>query len=652
MREIKKLTGSQVKKRLNTKYFGWVDLDDEISIMEVSPRSLLNRSRFDVVAKYIYAKLREMGVDTNWGKEIYTEHIRVWNNFYEPDESKSGLPAFLDLFDKLLDSIKNKGFDNTQSILPLGVENTISDGAHRLAACLLYDKDVSVAKIDNRISNYDFRHFHEKGLQSKYCDAIALEYCMLKPNTYIVLVYPSALGKDGEIEKILHEHGTIYYEKKVSIQGDGQLELIKQIYLGESWIGNWNNGFAGAKQMANLCFKGDGLLRVYVFETDSLEQALQTKQEIRNLFNIGKHSVHINNTQEETIRIAQILFNDNSIHFLNNIKVNEHHQQFRILFDQFKEMVNKQQVNKEAICICSSSVLGAYGMRTPNDFDYMIHGTPLTLENYKVKCSNSNLQFYAHTLGDIVFNPQCHFYYEGFKFASLKVVKEAKKILGTAKDAADILLIDSALVQETPNYVALTFDDGPSEKYTDQMIEIFEKYHVPATFFCVGEQVKAHPHVIRKLQEKGHEICNHTWNHQHIVYLTDDELRQQIDSTNTVIKEIIGKIPTLFRPPWGGVNKEKLDVIHESGMINVLWNSDAWDWDIDDPTPMHERLLPKILEKGNSIVLLHDGDKYGCGPRDKVIESLPIIIKELLARGYQFLTVSEFYKTAFQKELW
>ncbi|WP_454871135.1 polysaccharide deacetylase family protein [Priestia megaterium] len=87
-----------------------------------------------------------------------------------------------------------------------------------------------------------------------------------------------------------------------------------------------------------------------------------------------------------------------------------------------------------------------------------------------------------------------------------------------------------------PKYVALTFDDGPSA-YTAYILDILKRYNIPATFFVVGSEVKKFPNLIRRIDTEKHVIGNHTWNHPDITTLSQNELWEEINSTNIQIKE-------------------------------------------------------------------------------------------------------------------
>ena len=218
---------------------------------KTNPLNLVCPRRFDLMAKYIYAKHRELNVKSMCGTKIYANHLRVWNGFHEKYPPKNSLEDFLNSFDELLDSVKN-ATEGRDIYVNLDKTETLCNGAHRTVACLLYNRipfcnqyDVDGLKI-----TADF--FRKHRLEEKYLDAMALEYCKLKNNTYVMTVFPSAVGKDNEINKILNKFGRIVYKKKVYIKDNGLINFVKIAYEGEHWLGTQH--FSGASSKAKHCF--------------------------------------------------------------------------------------------------------------------------------------------------------------------------------------------------------------------------------------------------------------------------------------------------------------------------------------------------------------------------------------------------------------
>jgi peptidoglycan/xylan/chitin deacetylase (PgdA/CDA1 family) len=190
--------------------------------------------------------------------------------------------------------------------------------------------------------------------------------------------------------------------------------------------------------------------------------------------------------------------------------------------------------------------------------------------------------------------------------------------------------------------VALTFDDGPNEPYTSEILDILHRYDVKATFFMVGKNVAAYPDTARKIVAEGHAIGNHSWDHPNLIFKTNGQTRQEIMKTEYVIKQITGVAPELFRPPYGGEDIFTLAQIHKLGFVTVKWSMSFEDWKMPGVNKILERTS---LVKNGSIILLHDGNRQIQGAdRSQTVAALPEIILRLKKEGYTFVTVPQLLK--------
>lgn len=183
--------------------------------------------------------------------------------------------------------------------------------------------------------------------------------------------------------------------------------------------------------------------------------------------------------------------------------------------------------------------------------------------------------------------------------------------------------------------IALTFDDGPSIQNTEEILRILKEYQIRATFFVIGENAAAEPDRIRMIYEAGHEIGNHTYTHAYITKLEKAALREEIQKTEDVLKQITGEKPCIFRPPGGYYDEESLALLEEMGYRSILWSLDTRDWSM----PKSDTIASKIEENavGGDIILFHDlNDKRLPTP-----EALKRILPYLKENGYEFVTISE-----------
>ena len=409
-------------------------------------KQLFTAKRFDLPMKYIYANFRERNVNSDFGLRLYKEHLRVWNGFKERNQPKKNtFEKFKTTFDTILDSVKSDGFDGNKSKIVIDSDNNLLNGAHRTVSCALYNKEAKFrigTSTDGQV-NCDYKMFQTKKLDSKFLDAAALQLCRMNKNSFVVCLFPAAKGKDAAVEKILTEYGEIAYKKYVYLNSTGAHNLMRQAYLDTLDLKKW------ISEKVRRCFTNDDLLRVYLVQIDNQELAKQCKRQIRDIYKLGqslkrKNSVHINDTHEEALILARALFNDNSIHFMNNSsrRASRDYTKFRKQINYFKKWISKKQLDIEDYCISSSSVLSAYGLREGNDLDYLHNSEEITGHKMIQSHNNYGKSIYHTHIHDIIYNPENHFYFNNIKFASLDVVKKLKQKRMEKKDVNDVKLID------------------------------------------------------------------------------------------------------------------------------------------------------------------------------------------------------------------
>lgn len=158
--------------------------------------------------------------------------------------------------------------------------------------------------------------------------------------------------------------------------------------------------------------------------------------------------------------------------------------------------------------------------------------------------------------------------------------------------------------------IALTFDDGPSSRNTEPLLEVLAEYNVQATFFLIGNHVRRHPRLARLVASAGHAIGNHTDMHPDLARKSDTRIHAELLRTQQILQDTVGITPRIFRPPYGSRRPAVLRIARSLGLVPVLWNITAQDW---KPIPA-ERILHTIdlgieanRKRGRtSNLLLHD----------------------------------------------
>jgi len=191
--------------------------------------------------------------------------------------------------------------------------------------------------------------------------------------------------------------------------------------------------------------------------------------------------------------------------------------------------------------------------------------------------------------------------------------------------------------------IALTFDDGPDSNTTPRIMDILNEFGIKATFFIVGENAIKYPSIVKSLYDNGHQVANHSWSHKRPLNMDAEELLNEINKTNEVLNDILnltGYYSHVFRPPYGLLTREQVDVLKKQGHIAVCWSIDSMDW----YTSSAEEIEKCVIESAHSgaIVLLHSAG--GKDQRNSTIEALPGIITKLSKQGYEFVTIEELLK--------
>lgn len=187
----------------------------------------------------------------------------------------------------------------------------------------------------------------------------------------------------------------------------------------------------------------------------------------------------------------------------------------------------------------------------------------------------------------------------------------------------------AAAAKEQPGKVALTFDDGPSKRYTPQLLDGLAERRVKATFFITGKNAAANPEIVKRIAKEGHLIGNHTYSHLQLSRTNREVFKQELVKTCSIIKEITGEDVLYVRPPYGSWDKT---LEKELNLFPVLWTIDPLDWCTDNAANVVQKVVSKTTE--NSVILLHD--EYA----SSVTAALQIV-DELQKQGYEFVTVEE-----------
>jgi len=192
------------------------------------------------------------------------------------------------------------------------------------------------------------------------------------------------------------------------------------------------------------------------------------------------------------------------------------------------------------------------------------------------------------------------------------------------------------------NCLTITFDDGPHPEYTPDILDILKEKEVKATFFLIGQNAEKYPEIVKRILNEGHSIGNHTYSHRSLIPLSQKNTEHEILKGESVIQEITGEKPTLFRPPRGIYSDYARELLKENRYTIVLWDVSSQDW----RELRYNNIITNILKsvQNGSILLFHDsGDLFSSSGGDRIntVKALPLIIDQLHALGYELITIHE-----------
>ena len=193
-----------------------------------------------------------------------------------------------------------------------------------------------------------------------------------------------------------------------------------------------------------------------------------------------------------------------------------------------------------------------------------------------------------------------------------------------------VLLCVPVRAKPEPKYVALTFDDGPSGRFTRQLLDGLEQRGVKATFLLCGYRVKEDPVTTRRIFESGHEIGLHGYSHKSMGNMSKKDIAEELRQTLDLLPE--GCEPVFFRAPGGQVTAAVKAAAKETGLSILNWSVDPRDWATRDATAVVQAVVTDVAD--GDVILLHDM----CGSS---VDAALSIVDALLQRGFQFVTASE-----------
>ncbi len=426
-------------------------------LLKIEAAAIISKSlRFDLGIKYNYAKsLINLGYVPPVFVQDYLEHVNVFNSFYEEEPLKRSPDDFVIAFDKLIQSIKVDGYQESDDKIYITADGELTNGAHRVSTLAALGRQAIVHKITDSAEVYDFEYFHKKRLSENASDRGVVGSLENELNVRLLIVYPVVPNQfDREIESQISKRGSLFFKKRLS----GNLNLITNIKLinyyihGDQnhlgWVGDLSDKFSGIQRHAEESM-GSGRIRFYLIKNISDKDFLNLKSDLRSTFGVGNYSLHGADSIEETQAVIQTVCHPESLvcakQGLNTASLN--------LVVWLKEMSHSMSAVpgvRNKFCVGGSGPLGAFGVRKIFDLDLL---TELPLDTFR---TNSFVSFhdirdvpYVSSILELLLDPEKHFYFLGFKFIALSELKKMKSNRKESKDIYDVRLIEGIMTSKT-----------------------------------------------------------------------------------------------------------------------------------------------------------------------------------------------------------
>jgi cellulose synthase/poly-beta-1,6-N-acetylglucosamine synthase-like glycosyltransferase/peptidoglycan/xylan/chitin deacetylase (PgdA/CDA1 family) len=214
---------------------------------------------------------------------------------------------------------------------------------------------------------------------------------------------------------------------------------------------------------------------------------------------------------------------------------------------------------------------------------------------------------------------------------------------------ADYLRVPTGYLVErrsgNPRQLVLSFDDGPSEPYTGELLDTLKKLKAPALFFLVGQQIIRFPDLVDRMVADGHLIGNHTYSHPHLGDLTPREAEIELNTNQRLIEGFTGRRTPLFRSPYeadvNDIDEKMFSALQpglQAGYMVVGSNLASHDWTLPGVDEITKSMIDRVVRGEGQILLFHDGG----GDRSQTVEAVKRVVPELRKRGYEFVSLDKF----------
>jgi len=222
--------------------------------------------------------------------------------------------------------------------------------------------------------------------------------------------------------------------------------------------------------------------------------------------------------------------------------------------------------------------------------------------------------------------------WKGIFFIIITLLLLAHLVYGSFSICSDLYVKSLCKGDSSERKVAITFDDGPHNEFTSEILQLLDTYNAKATFFCKGESIDQNKEILKEIDNRGHAIGNHTYSHSYGKNMfSAKNLKVDIQKNQNLISEVLGRKPKLFRPPFGVTNPPIAKALKNFNFHIIGWSLRSFDT-INKPEEVINKVIKNV--KPGDIILFHDN-------RFNTIEILKSVLAFLHSNNYGMVRVDE-----------
>ena len=404
--------------------------------MKKKPTELISSNRLDVFTKTALARALISKQNLIWPRNVYLEYLRRIEpkGGFSEDQRKFSLKDYEKNFEQLVESVTERGFDKNISKIPMGTLG-ITNGAHRLAVCLALGTNPEILESGESDHIYDYRFMKSVGFDDDFLDFTVLEYLKYSSRVKVICLMGISNTQSNEILSEVHGMASVIFAKEIFLSRIGGRRIVKTLYGDNSW---WEEELLENLYLERFSDHNSLITCIFVDEED-IDKVVEVKNRIRLKYanSIYSKKIHSTDNSYETIKLGQAVLSKSSIHFLNNAPIGSESR----IIEMVDEFFDRHSFfHKDKIVFDSGTILEMYGIRESSDIDYITIEEQEIPKDFQIKfdCHNSEYRKFPIAISELVNNPSCFFYCNGYKFMDLSVVSLFKSLRSEIKDHEDL----------------------------------------------------------------------------------------------------------------------------------------------------------------------------------------------------------------------